>query len=258
MIKSIRELFLLVWFFLGICGCQLNLSTSEMGYCFDAGLDEVQNRLYIAAGKAGIHTLGVDHGQLTFISTFYDAGYYRNLIIHNGTAYVADTDRGLVVLDITGDIPKPVWVQGENQGTGIAIEHNLLYLSTGDGNLDIFDISLPRLPKLIQQVDNFDQPWDVWVFDGIAYVADVNKGVEIIDVSMPSAPQRIGSISWDPEEPMAEVIAGEAGFIYIAAGKHGLVVIDVINPGIPASTPMGQAINFGKELGEAAADISRK
>jgi len=40
--------------------------------------------------------------------TYYDDGYHRNVEAWKDRAYVADTRRGLVVLDITGEVSSPV------------------------------------------------------------------------------------------------------------------------------------------------------
>ena len=75
---------------------KLYLAEKKIGYCFDVALDA--DRLYVAAGDAGMHVLDVSEGSLRYTQPYHDRGYYRNLKLLAGRAYVADTERGLVVL----------------------------------------------------------------------------------------------------------------------------------------------------------------
>ena len=204
----------------------------KIGYCFDAALEPSGKRLFVVAGKAGLHLFDVTDGQLNYGSTYYDEGYYRNIKIRDGRAFVADTERGLVVLDITGDIPETKWVQGE-VGMGIFIEEETLFLAAGTRGLFIFNITEPDKPQLLSHIEDLDEPWDLWVDQGLVYVADENKGLVIIDATVPAQPRQIGFITWDEKDPMAEVIRGEGDYVYIASGKQGLVVLDVSNPAYP-------------------------
>jgi hypothetical protein len=204
----------------------------KIGYCFDAALDLSENRLFITAGQAGLHIFDFIGGQINYVATYYDAGYYRNIEIRDDRAFIADTKRGLVILDITGDTPETMWVQGE-VGLGLYIEDNTLFLAAGTRGLYIFNISDVGNPQLLSHIENIDEPWDVWVHQGLVYVADVHKGLVIIDATTPARPRQIGFITWDEKDPMAEVIRGEGDYVYIASGIHGLIVLDVSNPADP-------------------------
>lgn len=204
----------------------------KIGYCFDAALDLSKKRLFVTAGKAGLHIFDVIGGQINYVATYYDAGYYRNIKISDDRAFIADTKRGLVILDITGDTPETKWVQG-GVGLGLYIEDNMLFLAAGTRGLYIFNISDVDKPKLLSHIENVDEAWDVWGHQGIIYVADKNKGLVVFDATTPTHPRQIGFITWDEKDPMAEVIRGEGNSVYIASGKHGLVVLDVSSPADP-------------------------
>ena len=232
-----RSIFLI---FLCLCvliivGCHANIismNERKMGYCFDAAYDPDRDRLYVAAGKAGLHIFDVVDGRLEYILTFHDDGYYRNIKIKDGRAFIADTERGLVVLDISKDTPVTKWIQGK-VGEGLHIEEKTLFLAAGTGGFYIFDITNQDEPRLYSHVTSVDQPWDVWVHQGLAYLADINQGLVIIDVTSPAQPKQIGFLTWDEEDPMAEVVRGEGNYVYIASGRHGLVVVDVADPTNP-------------------------
>jgi len=211
---------------------KLYLAEKRMGYCFDVARDA--DRVYVAAGDAGMHVLDVSEGVLRYIQTYHDRGYYRNLKIAAGKAYVADTERGLVVLDITGDEPLTVWEQGGVKGKGIHVEGDKAYLAAAWDGLYVFDIADPDAPRLLGQYGMLENAWDVWIHEDVAYVGDCYKGVSAIDVSVPDLPHQVGFITWSEEDPYAEIVRGEGDVVYVAARHHGLVIIDVSDPADPA------------------------
>jgi hypothetical protein len=210
-----------------------SLAMKKLGYCFDAAFDERRNRLFTAGGAAGLHLLDVSEGTLRYVSTYDDGGYARNLQLWNGRAYIADTDRGLVVLDISGDSPVTVWEQGASVGMGIYVDGNRAYLAAGHDGLCIFELTNPDRPKLLGRTKTAGSAWDVWVHDGYAYVADCDQGVTVVDVSSGEQPLRVGFVTRDAVSPLAEIVRGEDDAVYVAAAYHGLVAIDVSDPTDP-------------------------
>jgi hypothetical protein len=209
------------------------LAEKKIGYCFDVAFDPAKNRLFVAAGAAGLHIFDVSAGTLGYTSTYYDGGYTRNLQLSDGRAYVADSDRGLVVLDVKGRIPVTLWEQDTTMGLGIHLEENRAYLAAGEAGLYIFGLANPDWPQLLGQTKTAGSAWDVWVHNGYAYVADVDQGITVVDVSSAQRPRRIGFITWDEANPLAEIVRGEGDTVYVAAACHGLIVIDVSRPAHP-------------------------
>ena len=207
-----------------------------MGYCFDVALDERGNKLCVAAGDAGMFVFHVQDGELHFITNVRGEGYYRNLKIAGDRLFLADCDRGLVVYDISGDVPVKTWAQGKQgkgMGMGIHVEGRRAYLAWGKEGLAIFDITDPDSPKLIGHCASLDDAWDVWVKGGYAYVAELDEGIVAIDVSDPAKPKRIGVTTWDQKKPTPEIVRGEGNALFVAAGPHGLVALDLSDPGHP-------------------------
>lgn len=203
-----------------------------MGYCFDVAFHERTNKLYVAAGSMGTHVFEITEGKFNYITTVYEGGYHRNIKISGDRAYLADGKRGLVVFDIRGRIPVCTWKQSERNvsGMGLDLRDNLAYLAAGSEGIHIFDVSNPDSPKRIGTCKTNDDAWDVWVSENYAYVADLKKGVTVVDVSQPSQPDVISLVTWDKDEPMAEIVRGEGQMAYVGAGKHGLIVLDINNP----------------------------
>ncbi len=222
----------------------------SMGYCFDAAVNQRGDRLYVAGGQAGLHIFAVRDGELRLITTVCIEGYYRNLKIAGDRLFLADAQRGLVVHDISGDIPTETWVQREKGGMGLHVEGQRLYLAWGKRGLAIFDIHEPDKPRMIGRCESPQDAWDVWVKDQYAYVADLRKGVATIDVNDPAKPRQVSVASWDQKDPSAEIIRGEGNAVLVGAGKHGMVALDLSDPAHPrvASVFRPSEGSFGEGL----------
>jgi hypothetical protein len=218
------------------------INRQRMGDLLDLAYDPTNDRLYVAAGERGLYTFRAENGQLDRISRFSDSGNYRNIEIQGGRAYIADSERGLLILDITEDRPRFVFA-GENlHGRGIHLAGGLLYLAAGEDGLIIYSLAEPDAPLAIGRYRDLENAWDVTVDGYLAYVADEPRGLEILDVSSPAQPLRLGFSSWDPVYAQAELVRSEAGFVYVAAGQYGLRIIDAR---IPASPTIAAEYNPG-------------
>ncbi len=85
-----------VVFYLKIGGLMLgreDFDKKRMGYCFDVATEQTGSRLFVAAGKRGLHIFDLAQGELRYLSTYYDGGYYRNLKVWEDRAYIADSKR---------------------------------------------------------------------------------------------------------------------------------------------------------------------
>ena len=246
-----------VLFYLNVGGLKLgreDFDRKRMGYCFDVATDQTGSRLFLAAGYRGLHILDVAQGQLKYVSTYYDDGYYRNLKVRNDRAYIADSKRGLVVLDISGETPVMTWVQSSGKAYGIDIEDDKAYVAAYGEGLKIFDISNPDSLVLLSTLQTSGYAWDVWAHDGFAYVADFNNGVIVVDASSPVEPRRVGFVTWAERYPAAEIVRGEENVVYVAAGRHGLIIIDVSYPAHPVVASEYRPIRIGHAEGLAVRD----
>ena len=212
------------------------IAIPKVGYCFDAEFDETGERLYVTAGYKGLHVFRIStQGAVAYITTYFDDGYYRYVEVVGDKAYIANSQRGLEILDIQDDEPRPVWAQSGSKGYGIHIEGNKAYLASNEYGLQILDVTNPEAPIPIGSLTTTGRMWDVWVIGEYAFIADRDLGLIVVDVSTPSQPHEIGSLSWG-EDPMAEIIDGAGEYVYVASGVNGLVVVDISDPRKPVST----------------------
>ncbi len=200
-----------------------------VGNCSDVAFHEKSNRLFVAAGAAGLHLLEVKDGKMSFVTTVSDGGAPRKLALSGDRLYVADVQRGLAVFDVAGKEPICAWKQQDVPGMGVSVQDHYAYLAAGAEGLHVFDLSAAAAPKLIGACKTGAEARDIWINGKHAYVAD-EQGLAVVDISVPSRPQRVSRVAWDPEKSAAQTVRGEGGLAYVAAGRQGLVIVDVQSP----------------------------
>jgi hypothetical protein len=98
---------------------------------------------------------------------------------------------------------------------------------TGTGN-----VRLPRQLSLVGSYDTSGYAWDVVVSGTLAYVADRDQGLQVIDVSLPTSPVLQGNLDTDG---YAYGVAVKDDYAYVADGSEGLQVIDISVPATPTA-----------------------
>jgi len=98
--------------------------------------------------------------------------------------------------------------------------------------LYIIDITNPSAPTLINRFQNITSyPQDVAVENGIAYIADGNGGVEVVDVSDPLNPSVIGYVNMIDGSTGINV---DGDYAYVSEYiLGGLQVVDISTPSSP-------------------------
>ncbi|MFQ6043601.1 MAG: carboxypeptidase regulatory-like domain-containing protein, partial [Candidatus Poribacteria bacterium] len=96
----------------------------------------------------------------------------------------------------------------------------------------------------------------VYVQDSLAYVADHDSGLRIIDVSSPSSPKEVGFY----DTPYAEGVYVQDSLAYVADWESGLRIIDVSSPSSPKEvgfydTPYAEGVYVQDSLAYVADDL---
>jgi hypothetical protein len=85
-------------------------------------------------------------------------------------------------------------------------------------------------------VDTPGRAYKVTARDGLAYIADVNGGLQIVDVSVPAHPVIVSSAAMPGEHAHEVTVRGDLAFVTttdpLAEAGH-LQVVDVSNPRAP-------------------------
>lgn len=121
------------------------------------------------------------------------------VFLSSGVMMVSLKDQGLMVVDVEDpEEPKllsslrlPRHLQGSVY-RDMLVDGSRLYVSQGVGGVQIFDISAPRHPVLIQVVETSGHAGEMVLYDGLLLVAVWNSEVFIVDVADPEQALPIG------------------------------------------------------------------
>jgi hypothetical protein len=189
----------------------------------DVDVDGQGRFAYVAEGRDGLQVLDISDPANPVKRGRYNAHQFAlSVRLSHGYAFLADSYYGLYTLDIS-DPDNPKEVGNNNEVTiseGLHINGEYLYslpysYSGGDG-LDIFRIH--NSTTLVWQ-GKYEPSYRL---NGIAvaapyvYLTARDGGVQVLDVSDPTAPEFIGRYDSPGEET---AIAAADGLIYLAAGK---------------------------------------
>ena len=183
--------------------------------------------LFVASGTDGVHIVDIgDHndprlvGQVGSINAV-DIEFYAHFQAGSDfevRAYVADPDDGVWVLDLLPDFETPtvttlLQVPGASgldaytryvPATSVdeSREHDYLYVVAEGNGLHVFDMTLPDNIVQVAALPNLGtSPTDVVItsepgppgVDDIAYVADFQDGIHVLDVNDPTQPVYLGT-----------------------------------------------------------------
>ena len=147
--------------------------------------------VYVGMLSYGLQIIDVDPPELASVVKVIDlAGdHVGDIDISGDYAYVIDNTygsgfKGIRVVDINPPESAEIVNSIEVNYSRIAISGNYLY-SLGV-NLDIYDLTIPQSPALINSVDILNGTYDLGVSGGYAYLAAYNS-LEIIDVDPPDS-----------------------------------------------------------------------
>lgn len=129
------------------------------------------NRLFVAYDAGGLRVLNVANPKrITEIGRYINLGMkrkqqaYNNIVLDGNRAYIAVDYAGLEIVDISNpkrmrqlgwwnpwraDTPRNIWFNSPGHTNQLVLDkkRKLVYLSAGDSELQIVDVSNPRKPK---------------------------------------------------------------------------------------------------------------
>jgi hypothetical protein len=166
----------------------------------------------------------------------------RDISVCGAYAYVAG--EGFYVIDVSDPV-HPGWV-GSYTGDSstdlvdvVVVDHYAYTVDVDDG-LQVLDVSAPCAPTWIGGCPLGDHGQRVAVAGNYAYVLTW-YALNVIDISNPAAPVRVGRLAHD----WAEDIAVQGGYAYITMGYVpecicGLKIVDVADPWAPCQVAFYQ------------------
>jgi hypothetical protein len=147
-------------------------------------------------------------------------------------AYIADSQAGLRIIDISNpeELSEIGFFDTPGTALGVSISGAYAYIADGNGGLCIVDISDPENPQAIGAFQGQLIINEVIVNGDYVYLADLIGGLRVINVSDPENPEQVG-ICNTPDLPQGFFLSGQ--HIYIADRRSGLQIVDVSNPEQP-------------------------
>lgn len=195
---------------------------------------------YIGMGtEMGVLDLA-DPANPRLIKKMYIGGIAHGFCGSGSTMFLAAGPSGLTSFDISDPQNPRRLDRFSNFGYGMhcAVKDNLLLFSNEMSGWVMLDVSDPAHMRPLADLDG---GWvsAATIKDNIAYVLDGRRGVEIFDISTPSAPRRITNVPiqlppeiYEPDPPPIWLEL-EGDYAYVSNGSDGLRVIHVKDPSHP-------------------------
>jgi hypothetical protein len=185
------------------------------------------------------------------VGGYVSDAFAEGLDVAGNLAYVAGFGRwtgsnyfgGLKIIDVSNPA-HPVLVSSSLSsasdaiGRAIRVAGKYAYLGGGGawtgsnyfGTLQIIDVSDRSNPVLVGRASTSGPVgWGLDVVGNYAYLANEHAGLEVIDVSTPGDPVRVGGI----RTGYAFDVSVAGNYVYLVGGPPALQVIDVSNPADP-------------------------
>jgi hypothetical protein len=194
---------------------------------------------YISFNDGGIEVMDVSNPRAPVSVGIYNSN--QSFMQHyavNDHVYVASYWNGLQIVDFTTPAA-PVKVGAYEQifnPTGIYVKDNLAYVADENvPGMNILDVSSPVAPKQKSTwaPDGEEKALaDLKVKDDLALALVRNRGLYIVDVANPGAPQELSRYLID-EYPSALCYDGNYAYI---TNSYGMEILDISNPAAPVKT----------------------
>lgn len=199
-----------------------------------------------------VKSIGISSPTPWVADTFSEIGHVNDISIVGSYAYVAIQETGFNIYDIS----EPNNIQKISQtltpgclSKSVTIYDEFAYLlciNSQSRNMKIFDINNPVFPEQVGALEmevtpsytGGNNPFyignELSIKDGFAYIAYKNKGLRVVDVSVPSTPELVTLIQTNTSRNgRALSVAINKDYAYIASGVDGITVVNISKPKEP-------------------------
>ncbi|MFO7638345.1 MAG: hypothetical protein R6X14_03440, partial [bacterium] len=203
------------------------------------GLAYCSDRLYIAAGNAGMEIWDVSSAEMPRrLGQLSAPSELACIAVAGNHVYVVDREAGLLVVNVA-DPGNPQelgrYEYQPSMAAAIAVSEAHAYVADWDEGLRIINVADPTRPNQVAQLSPMSQVAGVAVSGDYAYVvgtSSVDSGLCIIDIRNPQDPVVTGYGGLC--DATAVMVAGE--FAYVTDAYHWggeLLVFDITDPRYP-------------------------
>ncbi len=187
----------------------------------------------VAGGWGGLMLVDIsDSAQLARLSVLEMPSSSVGVAAVGETVYLANTLSGVRVFDIsTPSNPVEVAVMDTQGAYAVAPAGQYTVVADDSGGMVVLELSAQGGPKVAAELDFPDgYARDVAVAGDYAYVALCEAGLQVVDLSTPTAPVARGL--WPTSDCLRDLtVSGQ--YAYLGGDDHGLSVVDVSNPANP-------------------------
>jgi len=167
----------------------------------------------------------------------------RNMVIQDGRIFLANGNQGLLIVDasaqptLTGRFDAPL----PGADWDVVTDNDIAYVIADSLGLYSIDVSNPAEPRQlgldISRIPGLRTPRGVAINGQFAYIADVNNGFSVYDISDPSNLKELSRV----EKPQGMTdVAVSGNYAYVSIEQHekrenrGMLVFDISNRSGPS------------------------
>jgi hypothetical protein len=203
-------------------------------------LDVLGTDVYLASAESGLYAVNVQNPLApVVVAHVYNRFDNVGVAVAGQIGVVIAGDGGLKVTDVSHPTAPAVLATMTGSFRGVAMAGSFAYvLQTVPGNpahvdLVILSVSTPSQPTIAGRVTvSAGSASDVKIAGPLAYVAAGTAGLQIVDISSPTSPRIVGSLT---TPAAATAVAVGTGYAYVGTGVS-ILVVDVHTPTHPALT----------------------
>jgi len=211
------------------------------GFAFGVALSASGDRAYVADGPDGLSIVDLSNPRSPrTLGSLDPGGVARDVVVSGTTAFVLNQQGTLQVMDVS-DASSPRLLKQvllASVGFGLAVEGSLAvvltslddpHTSAGYSALQVFDVSSPTNPvsRSVTSLGPAGLADGVTLVDGRAYVAASEDGVQVWDLSSPSAP-RLEDSGWIVGAGRS--ITTRGSLLFVADSAATISVVDLSVP----------------------------
>ncbi|UCC79775.1 MAG: T9SS type A sorting domain-containing protein [Candidatus Zixiibacteriota bacterium] len=188
--------------------------------------------LYIAANRWGVEILEIsDDSKLVSLWKTHTRGRAEFVDAANGLVAVSNIDGVVELYYLNGKILRPAGdIDPGYRPVALKIIGDYLYVGGLEVSLTIYDISNPRFPEEISEVNFEGYPHDYLIRNDTLFIAAYHGGVVLLDIANPERPSILEQYN------LASYVYGialDGTYIYACAHSSGLIILDMTLQSMP-------------------------
>lgn len=214
---------------------------------FAYGVDVSGRLAFVADMTAGLQVIDVGNPASPALIGTYDTPDRARAVAVSGTmAYVADMNTGLLVVDVSDSSAPVLALACDTPGVayGLAVDGTLACMADQDLGIQNVTVNAPSGPVLLGSCGTTWCAEGVAVSGTLACVANM-WGMEIIDVTDPLNPARLGGIGI-PAGAVAVAVAGRTA--YTVSVDRKLRIISVADPANPVLLGSHDTVGMSRDV----------